>query len=69
MPSLTISYEGKTLVIAVTRDWTGTLLPHLHFVNGHLTRRSEIDWTDARCAACGAPAELTVTKTVGVKAT
>ena len=68
MPSLTITYEGTTLVIPVTRGWTGTVMPHLHFVAGFLSRKPMVDWTEARCAACGDPAELTVTKTTGVEA-
>lgn len=68
MPALTITYEGKTLVIPVTRGWTGTVTPHLHFVAGALSRKPTVDWTDARCAACGDPAAVLVTKTTGVEA-
>ena len=68
MPTLTITYRGKTVEIPITAGWTGTLMPHLHFVAGALSRKLTVDWTEARCAACGDPAELTVTKTTGVEA-
>lgn len=66
MPALTITFQGKTLVIPITAGWTGTLSPHLHFVHGDLSRAAvnTVDVTEARCAACGSPAELYVTKTV-----
>ena len=68
MPPLICTYQGRTFTIPVTAGWTGTLTPHLCFVAGQLSRQATVDWTEARCAACGAPAELEVTKTVGVKA-
>ena len=54
--------------IPIPAGWTGTLMPHLHFVDGRLSKTATVDWTEARCAACGAPAEIVVTKMVGVTA-
>ena len=68
MPFLILRYQDRTFRIPVTAEWTGKLSPHLYFKDGVLSRGAQIDVTEARCAACGDPADLTVTKTVGVKA-